>query len=135
MSSLTIPWCTYTSPELAHVGLQRSEGDDLHTFTQELSQVDRALLEGDSEGFVKVHLRRGSDQLVGATVVARNAGDLISEITLALTRRLGLSEIGGTIHPYPTQAESIRKLGDQYHRTRLTPLVQSALAKWFAWTR
>jgi pyruvate/2-oxoglutarate dehydrogenase complex dihydrolipoamide dehydrogenase (E3) component len=82
-----------------------------------------------------VHVRRGTDTIVGATLVARHAGDMISEITLAMTHGLGLKKIGSTIHPYPTQAEAIRKLGDQFSRTRLTPFVKRLFGKWLAWTR
>jgi pyruvate/2-oxoglutarate dehydrogenase complex dihydrolipoamide dehydrogenase (E3) component len=138
-SSLVIPWCTYTSPEIAHVGLYegqaRERGIAVDSFTQELSDVDRAILDGQREGFVKVIVDKGTDRIVGATIVAPHAGDLISEITLAMTHGLGLSQIGGTIHPYPTQADAIRKLGDQYNRTRLTPLIKSLFRKWLAWTR
>lgn len=138
-SALVIPWCTYTSPEIAHVGLYegqaKEKGIEVDTFIQELSEVDRAILDGEDEGFVKVLVKKGSDHIVGATVVARHAGDMISEITLAMTHGLGLSKIGSTIHPYPTQAEAIRKLGDQYNRTRLTPLVKSLFSKYLAWTR
>ena len=138
-SALTIPWCTYTSPEIAHVGLYEhqaeKQGIAIDTFVQHLSDVDRAILEGDDEGFVKVHTQKGTDKILGATIVASNAGDMISEITLAMTHGLGLSKIGSTIHPYPTQAEAIRRLGDQYSRTRLTPFVKSLFNKWLAWTR
>jgi pyruvate/2-oxoglutarate dehydrogenase complex dihydrolipoamide dehydrogenase (E3) component len=138
-SALKIPWCTYTSPEIAHVGLYEHEADEkgieIDTYLQHFAEVDRAILDGDDNGMVKVHVKKGSDQIVGATIVARNAGDMISEITLAMTHGLGLSKIGSTIHPYPTQAEAIRKLGDQYNRTRLTPLVKSLFHKWLAWTR
>ena len=79
--------------------------------------------------------RKGTDQILGATIVAPHAGDLISEITLAMTHGLGLKKLGSTIHPYPTQAEAIRKLGDQFNRTRLTPFVKSLFHKWLAWTR
>jgi len=137
-SSLVIPWCTYTSPEIARVGLYemqaQEKGLEVGSFVQQLHEVDRAILEGDDEGFVKVHVRKGTDQIVGATIVARNAGDMISEITLAMTHGLGLKKIGSTIHPYPTQAEAIRKLGDQFNRTRLTPFVKSLFQKWLAWT-
>ncbi len=123
-SRLLIPWATYTSPELAHVGRSErdaaAEGMEIDTYVQHLSDVDRAILEGQDDGFVKVHTKRGSDQIVGATIVAENAGDLISEITVAMQGGLGLSKIGATIHPYPTQAEAIRKLGDQFNRTKLT---------------
>lgn len=138
-SALTIPWCTYTSPEIAHVGLYEKEASDqglaIDTFTQPMSEVDRAILDGDDEGFAEVHVKQGSDEIVGATIVAHNAGDMISEFTLAMTHGLGLSKIGSTIHPYPTQAEAIRKLGDQYSRTRLTPFVQSLFRRWLSWTR
>jgi pyruvate/2-oxoglutarate dehydrogenase complex dihydrolipoamide dehydrogenase (E3) component len=138
-SLLVIPWCTYTTPEIAHVGLYENDakekGVDVDTYVQPFSDVDRAILEGADEGFVKVHVKKGTDQIVGATIVARNAGDMISEITLAMTHGLGLAKIGSTIHPYPTQAEAIRKLGDQYSRTLFTPLVKSAFKRWLAWTR
>ena len=138
-SRLTIPWCTYTSPEVAHVGLDESrameKGIKVDTFLQELRGVDRAILEGEEDGFAKVHLKKGTDRIVGATIVARNAGELISEITLAMTHGLGLKKIGSTIHPYPTQAEALRKLGDQYNRTRLTPFVTKLLGAWLRWTR
>ena len=138
-TSLVMPWCTYTSHEIAHVGLYegeaREKGVEVDTLIQELRDVDRAILDGEDEGFVKVHVKKGTDTLVGATLVARHAGDLISEITLAMTHGLGLKKIGSTIHPYPTQAEAIRKLGDQFSRTRLTPFVKRLFGKWLAWTR
>ena len=138
-SALTIPWCTYTSPEISHVGLYEQEAKkqdiEIDTYVQHFSEVDRAILEGEENGFVKIHVKKGKDTIVGATIVARNAGDMISEITLAMTHGLGLSKIGSTIHPYPTQAEAIRKLGDQYSRTRLTPFVKGMFHKWLTWTR
>lgn len=138
-SALQIPWCTYTSPEIAHVGLYEKEAKDkgieIDTFVQELGKVDRAILDGETEGFAKIHVRRGTDRIVGATVVAAHAGDLISELTLAMKGGLGLKTIGATIHPYPTQAEAIRRTGDLYGRTRLTPFVRKVFAKWLAWQR
>jgi pyruvate/2-oxoglutarate dehydrogenase complex dihydrolipoamide dehydrogenase (E3) component len=100
-----------------------------------LREVDRAILDDEAEGFVKVLVRKGTDQIVGATVVAAHAGDLIAELTLAVVRQVGLRRIAATIHPYPTQAEAIKKLGDSYNRTRLTPFFKSLFAKWLAWTR
>ena len=130
-SKLIIPWSTYTTPEVAHVGLlpqqAHARGVAIQTFTQEFQNVDRAILDGIDTGFVKVHVKSGTDRILGATVVAPNAGDLISEITLAMKNRIGLKGIGSTIHPYPTHAEAIRKLGDQYNRTRLTPLTRKIL--------
>ncbi len=130
-SDLIIPWATYTSPEIAHVGISerdaKQQGVEIDTYRQDFAEVDRAILEGTVDGFVKVHTRKGTDKILGATIVAENAGDMISEITLAMNNRVGLGKIGSTIHPYPTQAEAIRKLGDQYSRTRLTPLAKSLL--------
>jgi pyruvate/2-oxoglutarate dehydrogenase complex dihydrolipoamide dehydrogenase (E3) component len=138
-SRLTIPWCTYTDPEIAHVGLSEHDaaerGIAVETFVQELHDVDRAVLDGQTEGFIKVHVRRGSDRIVGATIVAAHAGEMISEITLAMTASLGLRQIARTIHPYPTQAEAIKKIADACNRTRLTPFVGSLLKKWLAWRR
>ncbi|WP_442505998.1 mercuric reductase [Novipirellula sp. SH528] len=130
-SDLVIPWATYTSPEVAHVGMYEKEaiqaGIEIDTYVQHFSDVDRAILEGQDDGFVKVFTKKGTDNIVGATIVAENAGDMISEITLAMTAGIGLGKIGAAIHPYPTQAEAIRKLGDQFSRTRLTPLSKRIL--------
>jgi pyruvate/2-oxoglutarate dehydrogenase complex dihydrolipoamide dehydrogenase (E3) component len=100
-----------------------------------MATVDRAVLDGQAEGLVKVLVRQGSDRIIGATVVADHAGDLIGEITLAMVHGIGLGKIARTIHPYPTQAEAIKKLGDAYNRTRLTPWAKWLLGKWLAWTR
>jgi pyruvate/2-oxoglutarate dehydrogenase complex dihydrolipoamide dehydrogenase (E3) component len=137
--ALTIPWCTYTEPEIAHVGLYenqaREQGVAIDTFTRELKEVDRAVLESRTNGFVRVHVKKGSDRILGATIVAVNAGDMISEITLAMTNGLGLKQIGNTIHPYPTQAEAIRQVADAFNRTRLTPMVKRLFSGWLAWQR
>jgi len=138
-SALTIPWCTYTDPEVAHVGLGEKEAADrgvpLQTFREDLAGVDRAVLDGETDGFVKVHVRAGTDRIVGATAVGRHAGEMIAELTLAMAGRLGLGVLAGTIHPYPTQVEAVRKAADAYNRTRLTPLARWLFAKWLAWTR
>jgi pyruvate/2-oxoglutarate dehydrogenase complex dihydrolipoamide dehydrogenase (E3) component len=138
-SLLVVPWCTYTDPEVAHVGMHEDEaaerGVSVHTLTVNLRDVDRARLDGETEGFARVHLKKGSDTILGATIVARHAGDMINEISLAMTAGLGLSAIGRTIHPYPTQAEAIKKLADAHNRTRLTPLVKKLFTAWLAWRR
>ncbi len=134
-SRLVIPWSTYTSPEVAHVGLTPEEADRrgvaIDTVTVPLAHVDRAVLAGESEGFVRVHLRRGSDKLAGVTVVAPDAGNLIAEAALAMTNGLGLSAMGRTIHPYPTVAEAYRKAADLRRREKLTPLAKRILRLWF----
>jgi len=138
-SSLTIPWCTYTEPEIAHVGLYPHEaeerGIEIDTYEQPLSEVDRAILDGEDEGFVKIHTRKGKDTILGATIVAAHAGDLISEITVALEGGVGLGSLAEAIHPYPTQGEAIRRLGDAYNKTRLKPWIRGILEKLFAITR
>ncbi len=138
-SALTIPWCTYTEPEIAHVGLYArqaaEQGIEVEAFTRELVHVDRAVLEGQTRGFVRVHVRKGGDRILGATIVARHAGEMISEIALAMTHGLGLKQIAATVHPYPTQAEAVRQLGDAYNRTRLTPFLRKVFSRWMAWRR
>lgn len=132
-SSLVIPWATYTSPEVAHVGLSEAEAEDksipITTYRQDLEHVDRAILEGATEGFVKIHVAEGTDKILGATIVAENAGDMIGSISIAMTNGIGLGKIAASIHPYPTQGEAIRKVGDLYSRTKLTPFAARFL-KW-----
>ena len=139
VSALTIPWCTYTDPEIAHVGLYDKEAEEkglkVKTFIQPLEDMDRAILDGEDAGFVKVHVQEGTDTILGATIVARHAGEMINEFTLAMVGGLGLGTIAKTIHPYPTQAEAVKRTGDAYNRTRLTPLVSGLMKKWLAWTR
>ncbi|MCA9079218.1 MAG: mercuric reductase [Planctomycetaceae bacterium] len=124
-SDLLIPWSVFTSPEIAHVGLDEAQATErgiaVDSYRQPLTTVDRAILDGQTTGFVHILTKAGTDQILGATIVAEHAGDLISELTLAMSQRVGLGRLAGVIHPYPTQAEAIRKLGDQYNRTRLTP--------------
>jgi pyruvate/2-oxoglutarate dehydrogenase complex dihydrolipoamide dehydrogenase (E3) component len=131
LSSLVMPWCTYTDPELAHVGLSEAEAGDrnipIQAITIPFQHVDRAIADGTTQGFVKILHRRGSDQIVGATVVGAHAGDLISEITTAIVGKVGLSTLASVIHPYPTHAEAIKKAADAYRRTLLTPRTQGIL--------
>ncbi len=138
-SKLLIPWCTYTSPELAHIGLTAEQaaeqGIKIETFTQPLSGIDRAILEGQTNGFARAHTKKGSSRILGATVVAANAGDLISAFSIAMTHNISLSALANTIFPYPTQAEAVRKLGDQYNRTKLTPRVKNLFNQWLTWNR
>jgi pyruvate/2-oxoglutarate dehydrogenase complex dihydrolipoamide dehydrogenase (E3) component/uncharacterized membrane protein YdjX (TVP38/TMEM64 family) len=133
-SSLTVPWCTYTSPEIAHVGLYEHDARERRiptdTITVPLHGVDRAVLDGEDEGFFRVLLKKGTDQILGATLVAAHAGDLISEVSVAMAGKVGLGTIANVIHPYPTQAEVIKKAADAWNRTRLTPRVKKLFAWW-----
>ncbi len=137
LSALTVPWCTYTDPEIAHVGLYVREARKQHipvrTFTILMHDVDRAILDGEELGFVKIHVEERTDRILGATIVARHAGEMINEITVAMVAGIGLRALAGVIHAYPTQAEAIRKAADACNRTRLTPTVQALLRRWLAW--
>jgi mercury(II) reductase len=139
LSSLVMPWCTYTDPEVAHVGLYEREADErgieLTTFTVPLREVNRAVTDGEDAGFVKIHVKKGSDRIVGATIVASHAGEMISEVTLAMVNKLGLGAILATIHPYPTQAEALKRVAGAYMRTRATPRMSRALERFMAWRR
>ena len=134
-SELVVPWCTYTSPEIAHVGLHEHDARDLgyetDSLTVALSEIDRAVLEGEDEGFLRLHIKKGTDKILGATLVAAHAGDIIGELSLAITAGIGLEKISATIHPYPTQAEVIKKAADQWRRTKLTPTVRRLFKLWF----
>ena len=138
-TSLVIPWCTYTEPEIAHVGLYeadaRAGGIEVETFTQPLAEVDRAVLDGEDAGFARVHVRKGTDRILGATVVAADAGNLISEVTVAMKAGAGLGVIGAAVHPYPTQAEAWRKAADQLRRARFSDRQRAILGRLFAWWR
>ena len=128
-----VPWCTYTDPEVAHVGLgekeakQRDSAYDL--FVVPLEEVDRAVVESEDAGFAKILTRKGSDKILGATIIAPHAGDLLHEFVLAMKAGIGLGTIASTIHAYPTFAELARKAGDKFNKTRLTPRAK----KIFTW--
>jgi pyruvate/2-oxoglutarate dehydrogenase complex dihydrolipoamide dehydrogenase (E3) component len=125
---LIIPWATYTQPEIAHVGLYekdaKTKGIEIDTFTFPLNEVDRAILDGEDEGFARVHVKKGTDQIVGATIVAAHAGG-----------GLGLSTIASTIHPYPTQSEVIKKTANAWRKTTLSESKRQFLSKLFSWSR
>jgi pyruvate/2-oxoglutarate dehydrogenase complex dihydrolipoamide dehydrogenase (E3) component len=128
VSDLLIPWATYTDPEVAHVGLYEKDLGERNipfvTFKREFCDVDRGIVDGVDSGYVKIHIAKGKDQILGATIVGSHAGDMISEITVAMQAGMGLGRLAGVIHPYPTAAEAIRQCGDAYNRERLTPTVK-----------
>ena len=136
LSALTVPWCTYTDPEIAHVGMYEKDaqerGIEVETFVKAMSDVDRAIVDGEENGLARVHVRKGTDKILGATIVARHAGEMINEITLAMLADVGLGTISNVIHPYPTQTEVIKKIADDYNRTRLTPFAKKLLHRWLS---
>jgi len=137
--SLIIPWATYTEPEVAHVGMYEEDakrkGIEVETYTYKLDEVDRAILDGEEEGFVRIHVKKGTDRIVGATIVAAHAGDLISELTVLMKAGAGLKTLTGTIHPYPTQAEAMKKAANLWRKAHFTERTKKVLQKWFEWTR
>ena len=134
-SDLVVPWSTYTSPEIAHVGMTAAEareaGDRVESLTIPLDDVDRALLDGEDEGFLRLYLKKGTDRVLGGTLVAAHAGDMIGILSLAITHKIGLGKFASTIFPYPTQGEIFKKAGDAYNRTRLTDGARKFFDFWF----
>jgi pyruvate/2-oxoglutarate dehydrogenase complex dihydrolipoamide dehydrogenase (E3) component/uncharacterized membrane protein YdjX (TVP38/TMEM64 family) len=139
VTDLTIPWCTYTDPEIAHVGYYendaREAGFAVATLTESLNHVDRAILDGEDQGFARVHYDKKNGKILGGTIVARHAGEMISELTLAMAAKQSIGVLSSTIHAYPTQVEVLHKIGDAYMRTKLTPKVKKVFEKWLAWRR
>jgi pyruvate/2-oxoglutarate dehydrogenase complex dihydrolipoamide dehydrogenase (E3) component len=138
-TSLLIPWCTYTDPEIAHVGLSekeaRAQGIEIDTFIKHFKDIDRAVLDGEEEGFVKIHTKKGKDKILGATIVAENAGDMISQVTQAMMTGAGFKKLNNVIHPYPTQSDAIKRVAGEYYQKKFSPLLKRLLEKWFAWKR
>jgi pyruvate/2-oxoglutarate dehydrogenase complex dihydrolipoamide dehydrogenase (E3) component len=137
--SLIMPWCTFTEPEIAHVGLYEAEakakGLEVETYTFKLDDVDRAILDGEDEGFARVHIQKGSDKILGATIVAAHAGDMINEFSVLMKAGVGAKTIAGTIHPYPTQAEVNKRVVNLWRKAHFTPRTKNLLMKLFAWMR
>ena len=130
-SQMVVPWCTYTDPEIAHVGLYEpqavQQGLPVTTITVPFKDNDRAILDGEDEGFVRVHLKQGTDKILGATVVAAHAGDLLTYFTMAMVNGQGVGVLAKPIYPYPTQSEILKKVAGQYLQTKLTPAAKNLL--------
>ncbi len=139
ISDLVMPWCTYTDPEIAHVGLYEAEaatdGIEIDTYRVPLREVNRAVTDGEEEGFVKIHTRKGTDEILGATIVASHAGEILNEITLAMVAKVGLGRFVDVIHPYPVQAEAIKRAAGLFTRGRLTPTVKRLFDGYLSWRR
>lgn len=136
---LLVPHCTYTDPEVAQVGLTADQaaarGPEVETLTRPLRTNDRAVLDGASVGFARVHLAAGTQRILGATLVGAHAGEMIAEVTLAMRGGRGLSALRRTIHPYPTQAGVLARLGDDAYARSWHPWLKRALRGWLAFTR
>jgi pyruvate/2-oxoglutarate dehydrogenase complex dihydrolipoamide dehydrogenase (E3) component len=133
-SSIIIPHSTYTDPELASVGMNESEaaekGIAIRTLRVDFRDVDRAVIDDDTDGFAQVHVRSGTDKIIGATIVGATAGELIAEVTLAMAERIGMRKLATVVRPYPTRSLVFSKLADAYQRTRLTP-TSARILRWF----
>ncbi len=134
MSALTVPWCTYTDPEAAHVGLHvrtaREQRIPVKTFTIPMHEVDRAIADSEDDGFVKIHVREGTDRILGGTIVSRQAGEMINVISLAMVSGIGLAALARVIHAYPTHGEAIRMAATACKRTRTSRLMNSLIKRW-----
>lgn len=137
VSDLVIPWVTFTSPEVAHVGAYekelRARAIAYDSYEVALDEVDRTVADGETDGFVKILTRKGSDKILGATIVAPHAGEMIAEVTLAMTQGIGLGKLSQTIHAYPTATGAVKRAADLYTRSRLTPLLARLFKGWFRW--
>jgi len=135
---LIIPHCTYTDPEVAHVGRSQTileqESKDFDVYRVEFGDLDRGRTAGDTTGFVEILAAKGSDEILGATIVGRDAGEQIASLCLAMNHGIGLGGLGKAVLPYPTRAEYLRRLADSYNRTRLTPMTKLIMSRWFRWS-
>jgi len=124
LSEMVVPRCTYTEPEVASCGVSNEQaasakGLEVDVYTAPVDHNDRAILEGSADGgFVRICCRKGTDEIVGATVVAERAGDMLAELTLATQHRLGLAAVARTVHPYPTLGEAVQQCALAYNRAR-----------------
>jgi pyruvate/2-oxoglutarate dehydrogenase complex dihydrolipoamide dehydrogenase (E3) component len=136
---LVIPWCTYTSPELARVGASRREldaaGTPFDAFRFAFADLDRGRTDSTREGYAEVLTQRGTDRLLGATIVGEDAGELISPLVVLMTTGQGLAALSSLVLPYPTRSEYLRRLVDAWNRTRLTPRTAKLLRGWLEFAR
>ena len=127
LSALTVPWCIYTDPQVAHVGRSvrqaRAQGIPAKTYTVPMHEVVRAITDSEEEGFVKIHVREGTDHILGATIVGRTAGELINTISLAMVAGLGLRRLARVIHAYPTQGEAVRQAAQACAQSLARPVL------------
>lgn len=136
---LLVPWCTYTHPEVAHVGATKRELAATQTphdvLRVNFADLDRGRTDDAGEGYAEVLLQRGSDRLLGATIVGRDAGEQLAPLLVMMNAGLGLGSLGSLVLPYPTRSEYLRRLADAWNRQRLTPRTAGLLAAWLRWRR
>ena len=134
-----LPRVTYTEPELATVGLTeaeaRAEGVDFDVTRYDLDDLDRAITESEAHGFVKILTAKGGDRILGATIIGKNAGEILAEITFAMKHKMGLRKILQTIHPYPTWAEANKYAAGQFGLARKPEALLKWTERWFRWQR
>ena len=134
-----IPWATFVEPEVARVGLNEQDAKEKkipHEVTLfELDELDRAIADGETQGFVKVLTAPGKDRILGVTIVGEHAGDLIAEYVLAMKQKIGLSKILGTIHIYPTMAEANKSVAGNWKRAHAPQKLLGWAEKFLAWRR
>ena len=134
-----IPAVTYTAPELARVGINEKEaqaqGIDYEVTRYGLDDLDRAIADGYDEGFIKILTPKGSDKILGATIVGHHAGDLLAEFTLAMRHNLGLNKILGTIHPYPTMSEGAKYTAGVWKKAHAPQKLLAWVKKYHQWMR
>ncbi|MGE0526217.1 MAG: FAD-dependent oxidoreductase [Bdellovibrionales bacterium] len=135
----SLPWCTYTDPEVARIGLNESEAQvrhveyDVHIY--EISHLDRAICDGENRGFVKVLTLKGKSRILGVTIAGPHAGELIAEFALAMRKKMGLGDIMNTVHAYPTYAEANRFVAGVWKRKTAPPSALRWLERFHRWRR
>lgn len=134
-----IPWATFTEPEVARVGYNRQEADEQNiqyeTTRYQLDDLDRAIAEGEDEGFIEVLTKPGSDQILGVTILGNQAGELIAEFVFAMQHKMGLNKILGTIHIYPTRMEAVKYAAGNWKKASTKAWQLKLLKKFHAWQR
>ena len=135
LSRMTIPWCTYCDPEIAHVGLHVWDASErslpMKSYTVMMQDVDRAITDGQDDGFVKIHVKAGTDKILGATIVASRASEMINEISVAMSTGIGMRDLAKVLHTYPAQSDAIRLAALAYVQDRPLPLMRRVYARLF----
>jgi pyruvate/2-oxoglutarate dehydrogenase complex dihydrolipoamide dehydrogenase (E3) component len=134
-----IPWTTFTDPEVAHVGhteeSAKAENVLYEIVRYDLGHLDRAVTEGVNSGFVKLLVAPAKDRILGVTIVAAGAGELLAEYVLAMKHGIGLNKILGTIHAYPTMAEANKYAAGEWKKAHKPEAVLRWIERYLRWRR